>query len=261
MLKPWLDITKTVLEHKQAVHVSGKKIARLVTYSMPLSELNRDLITIDMLGFAKKKITMLTDYYYNKESIDVALSQLKHRREKGTYGSCGVTTYNHFAKKERPQHGPCIQSIVFTHLPGGIVDIDVFYRTTEVFKKFAADLIFLQSIILPQFKIDKPGRLNFHFANATYHPMYWVVSAPYFDDPVSELHSIKIIEPVVWRGIIRWAFRFVSDDPSLLKFKQGQRVAKHLQRLMAPDKYKALEKYIRKHRIPTKRKQEEDEDE
>lgn len=245
MLNIWLSTINKVLKHEQGFHVSGKFIAQNVQLSYPSSAIKLDL-TLDMLGFQKKKLTMLRDYYYHDESIRVALSQLEHRRELKTYGSCGVTTYAHLAKKERPMHGPCIQSLVFTHMPDGTVNVNVYYRTTEVFKKFAADLIFLRDIILPQFGVN--GSITFTFANATFHPMYWVVSAPYLTDPVKHLNRLRSQDLIVWRGIIRWTHRFIEQPGSLLKFKQGYRVSKHLHRLLDPDKLNELRKYVEKHR-------------
>ena len=248
MIKLWFKCIEAGISHKDCFYISGKKISHNITVQVSLKELTQseDIINIDMLGFSKKKITMLTDYYYNKESVDVALSQLKHRREKGTYGSTGVTGYNHFAKKERPQHGPCIQSVIFTHLPRGTINVDIFYRTTEVFKKFAADLIWLKTVLLPPFELDKPGKLTFHFTNLTFHPMYWVVAAPYLDDPVAALKDLHKRDNLVWRGVIRWSARFVRKDKNLVNFKQGYRVSKHLHRLLPEDKMKKLKTYLEK---------------
>lgn len=242
MLKQWLTITRSVLAHKQGLHTAGKYIAHNVQATVSSDDLLRPDITLDMLGFQKKKLTMLKDYYYHEESIRVALLQLEHRRIKKTYGSTAFTTYNHFAKKERPMHGPCIQSVVLTHLPDGTINTNVYYRTTEVFKKFAADLIFLREVLLPQFA--PTGDVSFHFANATYHPMYWVVSAPYLKDPISELEAISKLSPIVHRGILGWTKRFLDQPESLLKFKQGFRVSKHLHRLLDPNKLKQLQAYV-----------------
>lgn len=246
MLDFWLNFTKAQLKTKEYFHVSGKRISRNVLLEVPYARLFKNEISLDMLGFSKRKIIMLTEYYLNTESVRVAKYQLENRIEKGTYGSVGVSTYNHFAKKERPMHGPCIQSVVFTHVVGGKISVDVFYRTTEIFKKFAADLIWLSTIFFPQFPMikDKRGTIRFHFANTTFHPMYWAVSAPYLEDPVEELNDVKKIDYVMWKGIIRWTYRYVTQPASLLKFKQAHRVSKHMKRLMEPKKFKKLEKYI-----------------
>lgn len=245
MLKEWLTFTKAQLKTKEYFHVSGKRISRNVQLEMPYENLLKDEITLDMLGFSKRKISMLTEYYLNEESVRVAKYQLENRIEKGTYGSVGVSTYNHFAKKERPMHGPCIQSVVLTHAVGGKIDIDVFYRTTEVFKKFAADLIWLRTVFLPQLPVSgSKGKLRLHFANTTFHPMYWAVSAPHLQDPVADLNEIYKLDKVMWKGIIRWTYRYVTQPESLQKFKQAFRVSKHMKRLTDPKKMKVLEKYI-----------------
>lgn len=119
------------------------------------------------------------------------------------------------------------------------------YRTTEIFKKFGADLLLLRDHILPGF--DPDGTLHFFFANATYHPMYWVVAAPYRDDVVQSLVDLKDKDYSIYKGVLRWTNRFLENDESLAKFKQGQRVAKHFHRLMDPAELKRLNKYVRKH--------------
>lgn len=242
MLRQWLQITEKVLRHTPGLHTAGKFVAHNLQISISSGDLMTPDITLDMLGYQKKKLTMLKDYYYHEESVRIALLQLQDRRSKKTYGSTAFTTYNHFAKKERPMHGPCIQSVVLTHLPDGTVHTNVYYRTTEIFKKFAADLIFLREI-LAQFDIS--GDVTFHFANATYHPMYWVVAAPYYLDPVFELERMKSKDPIIWRGTLRWVQRFLVGQESLQKFKQGFRVSKHLQRLMDPSKLHYLQTYTR----------------
>lgn len=244
MLKEWIKFTQSLLKTEDHFHVSGKRISRNAGFSMSIKALMGTDLDLDMLGFSKRKISMLTQYYFNEESVEVALVQLAHRRKTGTYGSACLTCYNHLSKKERPMHGPCIQSVVFTYLPGGRVDVDIFYRTTEAFKKFAADLLWLRDVLLPPFNLDKAGKVTFHFANATYHPMYWCVSAPYLDDAVAELKQIKKTDEKIWKGIIRWTNRFVLLEDNLLKFKQGYRVAKHLHRLMPKAEMKELAKYI-----------------
>lgn len=246
MLSQWINFTKGQLVSKYYFHVSSKRLSHDQKLKLTYKELLEDPISLDMLGFSKRKISMLTEYYFNEESVIVAKKQLAYRREKNSYGSTGVTCYNHFSKKERPMHGPCIQSIVFTHIPNGNHRVDIFYRTTEVFKKFAADLIWLRDIMLPQFKLQPQTIITFHFASTTFHPMYWAVVAPYLGNPVVELGVIRKIDPIIWRGIIRWTNRFLSESESLEKFKQGLRVSKHLKRLMDPKKLKQLEKYVTK---------------
>lgn len=255
MLALWFKCINAVLHHPadKSFYLSGKKIARGVQVVTKLKYLlaSETDFTLDMMGYHSKKLRMLRELYLNQASREAALRQLQLRREKGSYGSTGMTCYNHYEKKNQKIMGPCIQSVVLTHRKKGVIDVDVFYRTTEIFKKFGADLIFLKELLEP-FKITSYGTLTFHFANATYHPMYWVVASPYLDDPTATLREIKTIDPQVWLGILRWTVRYTRQEPALSKFKQGERVSKHLHRLLPRDKLVPLAAYIEKY-LPPKR--------
>lgn len=262
MLSTWKSIINEVLYHPNYFHASGKRIARTLSYSTKLREFIIPDLNVNMLGYTARKIAMLSDYYYVEESVKVALEQLEERRSKGTYGSVGVTCYGHFAKKERTNQGPCMQSIVFTQINPKTTHVDIFWRSTEVFKKFAADLLWLNSIMLPQFNLPLEGIITFHFANATWHPQYWSVLVPYLEDPTKELLEIKRHDLAIYKGILRWVWRFVNNDPGLDKFKQGQRVAKHLHRLTDSVKYAELTRHVCENYTPKKfLSLEEDEDE
>jgi hypothetical protein len=74
--------------------------------------------------------------------------------EERSYGSVGFTTYNHFLKnsptkksKRASVMGPCIQSVVITQHNKKQYSIDCFYRTTELLKKFPADLVFIRDVL------------------------------------------------------------------------------------------------------------------
>ena len=71
--------------------------------------------------------------------------------------------------------------------------IDVFYRTTELLKKFPADLVFIRDVLLEGFNFDgmKFEGMNCHFANITVHPAYFSTIIPHLDDPITELEKIK----------------------------------------------------------------------
>lgn len=259
MLKEWMSLLDKAYLHKDFFYVSGKRINRNFSYSTSVEKLTKPDLDLGMLGYAKKKENLLTQYYYNEESVAMALHQLESRRKKGSYGSCGVTCYNHFSKKERPLHGPCIQSVVFTYTPDKKTHVNLFYRSTEACKKFGADLIWLNNIMLPKFKPN--GRIDFHFSNLTLHPMYWVVIAPYIKDPIAHLNKIKKLDFTIWKGIVRWSYRYVTNQESLMKFKQGQRVAKAFKRLTPPVVYKDLTKYFTTHYNSIKKVKEQDDDE
>src|SRR3546814_7634192 len=92
--------------------------------------------------------------------------------------------------------GPCIQAVTITQVKGGKNGqyfIDCFYRTTELLKKFPADLVFIRDVLLKDFDFSGMEFLGMrcHFANITVHPQYFVTLIPHLDDPIAELEKIK----------------------------------------------------------------------
>lgn len=208
-------------------------------------------------GFTKSKMSMLIRLYRQEESISVAKELWLRRLGQDKYGSVGFTTYNHFIKtdpnkksKRASVMGPCIQSVVLTLLPDRSASIDCFYRTTEYFKKFPADLVFFRDNLLQGFKWPKKGikEINFHFANITMHPMYWVTIVPHLADPVRVLEKLKREDKFFYNWVVKWTARYLCDEHSrgIQKFSQALRVRKNAIESIEENKLKGLRKYLRK---------------
>ena len=79
-----------------------------------------------------------------------------------------------------------------THLNKKTYSVDVFYRSTELLKKFAPDIVLIRDILLPPF--DVTGMtctgVNFHFANLTCHSMYLATLFPHLPDPIADFRRI-----------------------------------------------------------------------
>lgn len=243
-----------VLSEKPAHFYSGcRKILRGIAFTIAPSN---DLTMADS-GFTKSKTSMLIRNYLNEPARQAGLELWKKRLGQGTYGSVGFSTYNHFKKgnvdgssKRGSVMGPCIQSVVLTLMKNNRVEIDVFYRTTELFKKFPADLVFLRDVLLPPFKV-KPALIRFHFANVTLHPMYFVTLIPHFDtfeEVRAVLDDIKKRDKHFFDWIVKWTARYVCKENmrGIQKFAQAMRVHKDANERIPPHIMKPLQKYLRK---------------
>src|SRR5262249_16347231 len=146
-------------------------------------------------GYTTSKLRMLEKHYLHEESIAVAQELWDRRQGQRKYGSVSFTCFAHFVKggsvdakrsKRASVFGPCIQSVSLTYLNDHTTAVDVFYRTTEFFKKFPADLVFIRDVLLPKFNFEKApiSKVTFHFANVTMHPMYFVTILPMIEDPI-----------------------------------------------------------------------------
>lgn len=146
--------------------------------------------------------------------------------------------------------GPCIQALTLTLVKKGEVGIDLFYRTTEFFKKFPADLVFIRDVLLPPFKLgDTVTEMRFHFANITLHPMYFVTIIPHLDDPVRELERIRKEDKYFFDWIVKWSARYLCKEHNrgIDKFAQALRVQKDARERITGARLRKLVQYLNDH--------------
>lgn len=98
---------------------------------------------IETVGFHQAKWKQLNSIYYPEEGIAKFEQQRKDNDGK-TVSLCidmvGVKKKEDVISSTK---GPCLKNIVFCYNGGTLAQCHIFYRTTEVTKKFFADLVFL----------------------------------------------------------------------------------------------------------------------
>lgn len=261
MKRDWISNSMKLSSEPADFYSGCRKIIR--SRDITFRRVRDDIIMADA-GYTKSKMSMLVRNYLNEESHKVAQQLWQRRLEQKKYGSVGFNTYNHLikggglrnpweianARKTGKPHrasvmGPCIQSVILTLLDKGDIHLDIFYRTTEFFKKFPADLVFINDVLLPPFKIDRVQSLTFHFANITCHPMYWVTLIPHLSSPIVELNTIKKNDKFFYDWIVKWTSRYVVPKyfRGIEKFSQAMRVRKDALERIDP-------KYLKKELIP-----------
>lgn len=237
-----------------------------------------DPLVLEDAGYTRNKMGHLTRLYFHEESVDMALKLWALRRSKTSYGSVSFTTYNHLLKNDMEKKskrasvmGPCIQSVCVTQVKGGKNGqyfIDAFYRTTEILKKFPADLVFIRDVLLKDFDFSGMEFLGMrcHFANITVHPQYFVVVLPHLDDWRGELEKIKAKDKYFYDWIIKWTARYLCEEHyrGIAKFAQALRVKDGADEMIRGKFRKELTQYLRDNH-PGHRNEyqepEEDEDE
>lgn len=145
--------------------------------------------------------------------------------------------------------GPCIQSIVLTWIKKGHIEIDIFYRTTELLKKFPADLVFIRDELLAPFDLTGLKQVNFHFANVTVHPMYYVTIIPHLGDSVfKELDKLKKSDRRMFDWVIKWSARYLCPEHlrGIQKFAQAMRVRMDAQARIDKKLMTKMQAYLRK---------------
>jgi hypothetical protein len=220
---------------------------------------HEDPLVLEDAGYTSAKLAHLKRLYLHEESLEAALMLWDLRRQKTSYGSVGFTTYNHLLKNDAEKKskrasvmGPCIQSVVITQKKGGNKGeyyIDAFYRTTELLKKFPADLVFIRDVLLKDFKFDGMtfGGMACHFANITVHPQYFVTGIPHMDDPIEEMERIKAKDEYFYNWIIKWTARYLCEEHyrGIAKFAQALRVKAGADAAIKGKLRKELTQYLR----------------
>lgn len=257
----WINHCLDLCATEADFYAGGRKI--LTNRTLKFKRLD-DSLQLGDAGYTKSKLSHLTRHYLHSESKQVAIDLWRKRLGQAKYGSVGFTCYAHFVKggsidakrsKRASVFGPCIQSITLTWIARDRVTVDAFYRTTEVLKKFPADLVFIRDVLLAGFdltdpKTKKPMKVDLvcHFANVTVHPMYFITILPLLDDPVGEMEAIKEVDRYYYDWLVKWSARYVCDEymRGILKFSQALRVRDTTLARLDKKKLAKMQAYFRK---------------
>lgn len=218
-----------------------------------------DPLILEDAGYTKSKMSHLVRLYAHEESIEMALKLWKLRRSKTSYGSVSFTCYNHLLKndiekksKRASVMGPCIQAVSITQVKGGKKGqyfIDAFYRTTEILKKFPADLVFIRDVLLKDFDFSGMEFLGLkcHFANVTVHPQYFVTIIPHLEDPIHELERLKKRDRYFFDWVVKWTARYLCEEHyrGIAKFAQALRVKMDADNRIRGRRRRELVQYLR----------------
>lgn len=255
LLDQWIDHCVELAAQPSSLWCGSRKIIRSTRLSF--TSPHDATLTLDDAGYTRHKMTALERLYLNEPSLAVASELWSRRRAQAKYGSVGFTTYNHLIKSEKTSirgsvMGPCIQSVTLTLLTRDTVAIDAFYRTTELLKKFPADLVLIRDKFLPRFDLSQlaaPPSLTCHFANITLHPMYIVTILPHIPQPAFFFAYLRRADRRFWEWAVKWTAYYLLPEYryKIEKFAQSMRVWQDVQRRLPPTDLAALQEYIRRH--------------
>lgn len=227
-------------------------------------------LTIQDSGFTKTKLGMLHRLYWSDDHAEKVAELWAGRVTRNKYGSVSVSTYHHITKSDPAKRskrasvmGPCLVGVAATLLNRNEYALDAYYRTTELFKKFPADLVFIRDTVIPGIGVDpaKIIRLRCHFANVTSHPMYAVTWLPHLPDMLERLDELKDADRRFFDWTIKWTGRYVCPEyhRGIAKFAQALRVQKDALNRITGKRLTKLQNYIRDNH-PGYRGEYEDED-
>lgn len=255
MRRDWLDLCRVSSMTPATYWSGGKKILRNQSFFFP-DPLGP--ITVEEIGFTKAKMSLLKKAYIHEESLSSAADQWNNRKryKPRSHWSVGFSCYNHILKSHSRVDdedsmgsimGPCLQAVTISHTIQGVAEVDVFYRTTEVFKKFPADLVLLRDHLLSRFDFERTplGSMTFHVANMTVSPTYAPVALGASKDPLSFLDDILRGDPKFHKLVSTWTYKLLKGPES--KFNQARRTQRSVKRLMSDESREAIISYIGRH--------------
>lgn len=259
MLQEWLDICIKMSTKKPDFYAGHRKI--LSNQHFTFTDIKDDL-NVEHCGYTQRKISLLKKLYYHEESIEMAKILWDKCNTKRKYASSSFHCYNHLLKgqleggsKRASKMGPCIQAVSLSWCKKPreepYTTVDCFYRTTELYKKFPADLIFLRDYLLPEFdfSIAPLKKINFHFANVTVHPMYAAVplTVPKSREAIRMMEDIKMKDRDFYDRIVKLTARYICDEyhRGIEKHAQTMMVKKHADKKWKGKARKRIANYLR----------------
>lgn len=228
----WIQLCKKLSATPADFYASCRKILRNESVIFPADQWKQDL-TLEHIGYTTNKLNRLIKDYRHVESHEKAVELWDHFVKRGSYASASFTTYNHLVKAGATSpsetvetRGPCLQSVVLTLIPAGRgqrkAAVDIYYRTTEFYKKFPADLILIDGLLKPfNFKDVELEHIQMHFAGMTLHPMYVIVPAAIAGDPVDFFEGFRLKDPKFFRECVSWTHKYLVTSRGITKFAQA----------------------------------------
>lgn len=250
----WLNACTHFVLRRGDLYTHYRKIFSPVHLDFNLTD---DLQLADA-GYTSAKLKHLHRGYWHEESVNAAVFLWNRLREKKKYGSVGFTTYNHFMKARDGRRGnatmmgPCIQSVNLTWLDKQNVRVDAFYRTTELFKKFPADLVFIRDTLLEPFDVSGMNvtHLTCHFANLSITANYFMTIVPFLDDPLRIVDQVRRKDPRFFHVLIHWLNCMCCPD-ALYKIEnhaQSMRVHMDVKKRVDLSTVREIARYVKKYR-------------
>ena len=189
----WISLASKLLSEPGDAYISIRKFFLGKVWKLSGDQWDGVKYTTPDLGYRgnSTKKNQLRRNYLNEPLIIEANQALLSRVGKKPQTSVSFPLQN--IKKNHPSTmGFCMQNAVITHLnvgdnPG--IFIDIFYRVTELFQKFPADLLFLSQDVIPLALegVDVPIKgVSFHFSNIYLSAMFFPLLFK-FEDPLKLL--------------------------------------------------------------------------
>ena len=198
-------------------------------------------------GYSEKgnKMKALHRNYYNKERFQFAIKDIRKICRNKRYGSTQFPLTSLVKKGVKQTH--CMSACSITNWPKEGLRVCIFYRTTEVTKKFGADLVFIRDTILPKIHSVRAVKdITFMFSNLTVHPMFFSTLFCHLHDPLGFLDDVREADPRFHDYIEKWLckYMFYGDSGFVQKFSQANQTHRAFERMWSQERYDLMHEYL-----------------
>ena len=201
-----------ILKHLDGPRNETAGVRKVFWQPEPLCLPRAPTITYADLGYTQAKHKSLVRMYQNEESRVRALETFNARDGHNQPTSVTFSTIGQ-PKANKRAMGHCLQAISIVRFPKGQHAVDVYYRSTEITRKFGGDLCFLPGLLEPfNLPPNTPWRYNFAmmYASSIFMPTVYQFVPPhqifeYIEDQMM-LDKIKAMTAeCLWREDIAYA--------------------------------------------------------
>lgn len=202
---------------------------------------------LEDLGYSKTgtKMTQLTRDYMNWGEIEAAKKAFWERKDQSVT-SWAIST---IGAAKRNAQGHCIRNMfVNYHHPKvsvgeeGTLVVHLHYRTTELLRKFGADLVFIRNVLIPEVLAgnpwkDEPDEVYIHFANCFFSALFIPVFYQY-KDPIKFLKDLREAQgdTIFYRRCLYRTKTMLEKEPDTYKFASRRNMSEFAHRLISSGK-------------------------
>lgn len=258
----WMDfVYRSIIHEPAASHAQERKFMEGLSWKIPGGVWQRGCRhKLSDLGYSNSgtKMTQLTRDYMNLDDIELAHKAF-HKRKDQSVTTWYISTIG--AVKTNAQ-GHCIRGLVLHYTSPRVtldkkprLTIDIVYRTTELLRKFGADLIFLTEILIPKvlednpWGITEPDEVRMYFSSCFFSALFIPVFFQYVDatEFLSNLYLVQG-DSIFYRRCVYRTKTMLEKEPETYKFASRKNMSEFAHRLISSgniDKQK-IQEFLKK---------------
>jgi len=238
----WMGfVYRSIVYEPAASHAQERKFMEGLSWKIPGPVWKKGCKhKLSNLGYSDTgtKMSQLKRDYINHDSIMEAREAFKTRKDQSVTSWC-ISTIG--AVKTNAQ-GHCIRNVIVSYHSPRVTEskeprltIDILYRTTELLRKFGADLIFLGEELIPEILEDspwekEPDEIRMYFPSCFFSALFIPVFYQYVN-PIRFLKQLKEVQgnTIFYRRCLYRTKTLLEKEPDSYKFASRRNMAEFAQ--------------------------------